>query len=259
MKSEFVSMVSHELRTPLTSIRGALGLLHGGALGEITPRAGRMVEIALESSDRLTRLINDILDLERIEAGVMTLKNRYLEVDDLLRTAVAHVSLLAEESGIALEIGPASGRVYADPDRVDQTLINLLGNAIKFSPSGSTVRVEAVALGAFVEFVVTDQGRGIPVDRLEEIFGRFQQVDSSDARAKGGSGLGLAISRSLVERMGGRIWAENNPGRGASLRFTLPAEPDGGESGVDGFGSAPVHFVPKPSPRPPVSPDRSVR
>jgi PAS domain S-box-containing protein len=224
MKSEFVSMVSHELRTPLTSIRGALGLLSGGALGPLAPNAGRMVDIALESSDRLTRLINDILDIERIEAGVVSMKRAFYPVRDLVSAAVNQVQLLAEQSEIGITVDAPSTPVYVDADRVVQTLVNLMGNAIKFSPSQTTVAIDAVERGTFVEVAIHDQGRGIPEVKLEEIFARFQQVDSSDARAKGGSGLGLAISRSLVERLGGRIWAENNPDGGATFRFTLPTE-----------------------------------
>jgi PAS domain S-box-containing protein len=224
MKSEFVSMVSHELRTPLTSIRGALGLLSGGALGPLAPNAGRMVDIALESSDRLTRLINDILDIERIEAGVVSMKRAFHSIGELISAAVDQVQLLAQQSHIAITVSAPGSRVYVDADRVVQTLVNLVGNAIKFSPSHTTVVVDAVERGTFVEVAIHDQGRGIPEGKLEEIFARFQQVDSSDARAKGGSGLGLAISRSLVERLGGRIWAENNPGGGATFRFTLPTE-----------------------------------
>jgi signal transduction histidine kinase len=234
MKSEFVSMVSHELRTPLTSIRGALGLLSGGALGELAPNAARMVDIALESSDRLTRLINDILDIERIEAGVVSMKRAFHPIDGLISAAVDQVQLLAEQSQIAIATSPAPGsRVYADADRVIQTLVNLVGNAIKFSPGMTTVVIDAVERGTFVEVAIHDQGRGIPEGKLEEIFARFQQVDSSDARAKGGSGLGLAISRSLVERLGGRIWAENNRGGGATFRFTLPTEAEFSSAGDD--------------------------
>lgn len=225
MKNEFVSLVSHELKTPLTAIRGSLGLLAGGALGELAPPATRMVEIAMESSERLTRLINEILDMERIESGAMPMEIGEHDVTDLLAAAQDQVQVLASEAGVRLEVGQAGGRVLADSDRVVQTLINLVGNAIKFSPPGSVVALE-VALGEDDElwFRVTDRGRGIPPGRLEAIFERFEQVDSSDAREKGGTGLGLAISRSIVERLGGRIWAENNdPGPGTRFTFTLPA------------------------------------
>jgi len=123
---------------------------------------------------------------------------------------------------VALRVTHVDGVVRADADRVIQTLLNLLGNAIKFSRPGQQVSLRSTRRGGFVEFEVADAGRGIPEDKLDAVFDRFQQVDSSDAREKGGSGLGLAISRSIVERLGGRIWAANNPDRGTSFRFTLP-------------------------------------
>ncbi len=226
MKSEFVSMVSHELRTPLTAIRGSLGLIAGGALGSVPAAASRMVDIALLSCERLTRLINEILDIERVESGVMSLDLDAHPALSLIEAAVGQVQVIAEEAGVPVVIEQADGVVYADADRVVQTLLNLVGNAIKFSEPGAPVRVSAERRGTFVQFCVADDGRGIPEDKLDSIFARFQQVDSSDAREKGGSGLGLAISRSIVERLGGRIWATNNPEHGASFRFTLPAPVD---------------------------------
>lgn len=223
MKNEFVSLVSHELKTPLTAIRGSLGLLAGGALGEIAPPATRMVEIALESSERLTRLINEILDMERIESGAVPMEIGTHPAEVLLAAAHDQVQVLATSAGIAVRVGRHEGVVAADADRVVQTLINLVGNAIKFSPPGSEVLLETVADAEMVLFRVADRGRGIPASRLEMIFERFEQVDSSDARDKGGTGLGLAISRSIVERQGGRIWAENNPEGGSTFYFTVPA------------------------------------
>ena len=222
LKNEFVSLVSHELKTPLTAIRGSLGLLAGGALGELTPAATRMVEIALESSERLTRLINEILDMERIESGSMPMQIGTHDVAGLLATVEDQVRVLAAEAGVVVQVDEASGLVVADADRVLQTLINLIGNAIKFSAPGSEVHLTAVPDGTNVTFSVRDQGRGVPESRLEIIFERFEQVDSSDAREKGGTGLGLSISRSIVERLGGRIWAVNNPDRGSTFAFTLP-------------------------------------
>ena len=222
MKNEFVSLVSHELKTPLTAIRGSLGLLAGGALGELAPPATRMVEIALESSERLTRLINEILDMERIESGSMPMQIGSHDVASLLAAADDQVRVLAGGAGIVVEIGAARGQVVADADRVVQTLINLVGNAIKFSSPGSVVTLSAVPDGTDILFTVRDQGRGVPENRLDVIFERFEQVDSSDAREKGGTGLGLSISRSIVERLGGRIWAENNLDGGSTFSFTLP-------------------------------------
>ena len=226
MKQEFISVVSHELRTPLTSIRGSLGLLAGGAVDGLPAGARRMVQIALDNSDRLTRLINDILDVERIESGSLPLEFTVRDSAELVATAVTALRPVAEAAGVTLVAGPAQGRVHADADRIVQALTNLVGNAVKFSAPGDRVTVAAELDGAHVTFRVEDQGRGIPGDKLESIFDRFQQVDSSDAREKGGTGLGLAITRSIVDRHGGRIWAESELGRGAVFRFTLPAVPD---------------------------------
>jgi PAS domain S-box-containing protein len=230
LKSEFVSMVSHELRTPLTAIRGSLGLIAGGAVGELSPPARRMVDIALASSDRLSRLINDILDIERIESGMLSMDLAMHPSRLLIESAVGQVQVLAEDAGVRVHVGSTEGEVYADADRVVQTLLNLLSNAIKFSARGGEVLVGSTSSGAFVEFAIRDHGRGIPEAKLDRIFSRFEQVDSSDAREKGGSGLGLSISRSIVERLGGRIWARNNADVGATFLFTLPAHAPGDAS-----------------------------
>lgn len=238
MKSEFVSMVSHELRTPLTAIRGALGLIAGGAVGELNPKTRRMVEIALVSTDRLGRLINEILDIERIESGMLSMELAIQPCRPLVEAAAAQVQVLAEEAGVRVSVGATEGQVHADADRVVQTLLNLLGNAIKFSHRGGYVSVHTQVKGEFVEFAIRDDGRGIPEDKLDHIFDRFSQVDSSDAREKGGSGLGLSISRSIVERLGGRIWARNNPGVGATFLFTLPThEPVDNPPPTDGVAA----------------------
>jgi PAS domain S-box-containing protein len=226
MKSEFVSMVSHELRTPLAAIRGSLGLIAGGALGDLTPSAMHMVDIALVSVERLTRLINEILDIERIESGMQPMELATHPAKALVESAVGQVQVIAAEAGVAVGVGHTDGQVYADADRVVQTLLNLLSNAIKFNHPGGSVLVSTKPSGAFIEFAIRDDGRGIPEDKLDSIFSRFQQVDSSDAREKGGSGLGLSISRSIVERLGGRIWAANNDGAGATFFFTLPVAPE---------------------------------
>ncbi|WP_127480463.1 sensor histidine kinase [Nocardioides pantholopis] len=222
MKNEFVSVVSHELRTPLTSIRGSLGLLAGGALGALGPRAQGIAETALESSERLTRLINDILDLDRIQSGSGDLELGTHDVADLIARSTGEMGAMADAVDVTLVNGPAGGRVFVDADRIVQTLTNLLGNAIKFSDPGSEVVVSATPGENEVVFSVLDHGRGIPADKLDAVFERFQQVDSSDARQKGGTGLGLAISRGIVERHGGRIWAESGPGLGTTVSFSIP-------------------------------------
>ncbi len=221
MKDEFVSVVSHELRTPLTSLRGALGLLQGGLL-DVPPTAQRMMRIAVESTDRLIRLINDILDVERIAAGKLALKRQVCPAADLIGRAVVEMRGLADQAEVRLDVGPVAGSVDADRDRIAQTLINLLSNAIKFSPAGGVVSLTAAEEDGAVGFRVSDQGPGIPPAQLDAVFGRFAQLDSSDTREKEGSGLGLAICRGIVEQHGGRIWAESELGHGATLQFTLP-------------------------------------
>ncbi|WP_157601964.1 response regulator [Promicromonospora kroppenstedtii] len=222
IKDEFVSVVSHELRTPLTAIRGALTLLDSNALADSPQQADRMVRIALTSSERLSRLVDDILDTERLEAGTTQLDLADHHVDTLVAAAIDQVSVLADDAGITLEAETSPEIVRADPGRIVQTLTNLLGNAVRFSPADSTVRVSATPVGDLVELRVDDEGRGIPPDKLEAIFGRFEQVDASDTRERGGSGLGLTIARSIVERHGGRLWAvSQGEGTGSSFRFTL--------------------------------------
>jgi len=222
MKNEFVSVVSHELRTPLTSIRGSLGLLAAGKGGELSSQGSRMVTIALESSERLTRLIEDMLDLERMESGSLTMVPIICEIRPLVNTALNEVDAMGRRYGVTVDAGDVDGVVRGDPDRIVQTLTNLLGNSIKFSPRGGTVRVSAGQRGPLVEFAIIDRGRGIPADRVERIFERFEQVDSSDSRERGGTGLGLSISRDIIELHGGSIWVESELGHGSTFRFTLP-------------------------------------
>lgn len=225
MKDEFISVVSHELRTPLTSIRGSLGLLEGELLGTVNEKVRRMLEIAVSNTDRLVRLINDILDVERIESTRVDLKLEECDALALMSDAAEAVRAVAANTEVQLEVSPAQLCVWADPDRIIQTLINLLGNAIKFSPPGSTVLLSVEQQGEEALFQVQDQGRGIPAEKLQTIFERFQQVDTSDTRAKDGSGLGLAICRGIVRRHGGRIWAESEPEKGSIFYFTLPTYP----------------------------------
>lgn len=224
MKNEFISIVSHELRTPLTSIRGSLGLLATGIYDNKPQKARHMLEIAVMDSDRLVRLVNDILDLERLDAGKVTLEKKLCDAADLMQQAAQTVQVIAQEAAITLCVSPVSTPAWADPDSIIQTLTNLLSNAIKFSPAGSTIWLTAQAASPYVLFAVKDQGRGIPKDKLETIFGRFQQVDDSDSRQKGGTGLGLAICRSIVQQHDGRIWAESILDRGSTFYFTLPKQ-----------------------------------
>lgn len=226
LKDEFVSTVSHELRTPLTSIRGALGLLSSGILGQVNDKSANLLRIALSNSDRLVRLINDILDLERIQSGREPLSFRAVSFDEIVQQAIEGMQPVADAAGVQLIHDANAVQLKADPDRLLQVLTNLLSNAIKFSPAGATVSVTLRSGSNSVVLSVIDQGRGIPADKLDKIFDRFQQVDASDARQKGGSGLGLAICRTIVQQHGGNIWAERNAVCGSTFRVLLPYEPE---------------------------------
>ena len=228
LKDEFVSTVSHELRTPLTSIRGALGLLSSGVMGTFDVKAQSLLRIALTNTERLIRLINDILDLERMDSGRSILDVSRCSLPDLIKQAMETMSAMADAAGVSVAISPAASVVLpsvffdGDEDRILQVLTNLLSNAIKFSPARTTVTIEVETPPEALIFRIADQGRGIPEDQLETIFERFKQVEYSDSRHRGGTGLGLAICRSIVQQHGGTIWAQRNPGSGVSLCVRLP-------------------------------------
>jgi PAS domain S-box-containing protein len=223
VKDEFISVVGHELRTPLTSIRGSLGLLEGGVFGELPQEAASMVALAVTNTDRLVRLINDILDIERMDAGRTELELAPVKASELVGNALQIVDMAATQARVTLATDvPEDLMVSVDSDRIVQVLVNLLGNAVKFSPRWSTVTVAVTAEHGRALFSIKDTGRGIPADRLETIFERFRQVDSSDAREKGGSGLGLTIARDIVEHHGGHMSVESEIGQGSTFYFTLP-------------------------------------
>ena len=215
-------MVSHELRTPLTAIRASLGLLSGGLLESQPERAARMLDVALRNTERLTRLVNDFLDLERMAAGKLEIVRTRFPVRDLVAQAAEEMRPMVDRANVWLVCDLPDIVAEVDADRVHQVLNNLLSNAVKFSPQGGTVWVGAAARDDELELWVRDQGPGIPPAKLESVFERFEQLDASDARLKGGSGLGLAICRSIVRLHGGRIWAESQPGRGSTFRVSLP-------------------------------------
>jgi signal transduction histidine kinase/CheY-like chemotaxis protein len=231
LKDEFISTVSHELRTPLTSIRGALGLLSSGIIGDVDAKALNLLRIAVTNTDRLIRLINDILDLERMESGRAPLQIRRCSLRDLAQQAIDTMTPMADANSVHLALEPSSIAHVAypeslffdgDSDRILQVLTNLLSNAIKFSPVASTVRIYTEATSDSILLKVVDEGRGIPSDKLDTIFDRFQQIEPSDARQKGGTGLGLAICRSIVQQHSGSIWAQRNLGPGTTLYVMLP-------------------------------------
>jgi PAS domain S-box-containing protein len=223
MKDEFISIVSHELRTPLTSLHSALKILTTGRLGTLSTDGQQMLEIADENTERLVRLVNNVLDLQRIESSKVTMEKQICSAADLMIQATEAMQPMAQQHGITLTAAPTPIEMCVDPDYIVQALTNLLSNAIKFSQPSSTVWLTVESLSSSeVLFRVRDRGQGIPTDKLESIFERFHQVDSSDSRKKGGTGLGLAICRKIIEQHGGKIWAESILGKGSTFSFTLP-------------------------------------
>lgn len=227
MKSEFIATVSHELRTPMTSIKGSLGLVLGGASGELPADARDLLTIAQNNTDRLIRLINDILDISRIEAGKMEIRRVPLSVADAVKRAVQEMDGFARQRSIKVrtEIPEGLPRVMADPDRLEQVLVNLISNAVKFSPAGTEVLLRAEQDQTRVRIDVVDQGPGIPAEQATAIFEKFHRIDNAASRKTGGTGLGLAICRAIVEEHGGTIWVDSQPGEGATFSFVLPTEP----------------------------------
>ena len=222
MKSEFISIASHEMRTPLTSIHGVVKLLCAGRLGELSEAGSKMAKMALRNSDRLVNLVSDILDLERMKSGRDEITKVDCNSTQSIERAIDTVSSMAKEKNIVLETNAKSNEFLGDRDRLTQALTNLLSNAIKFSPENSKVTIASRLEDDKILFSVTDRGRGIPADKLETIFERFQQVDASDSRKKGGTGLGLAICRHIIEQHGGKIWVESIYGKGSTFYFTIP-------------------------------------
>ncbi len=224
LKDEFISTVSHELRTPLTSIRGSLGLLEAGVVGELPEKAQEMLRISIANSERLGHLIDDLLDIEKMESGHLALDMHTLELMPLLEKAMKELQSYGREHQVSFHLGSAvSGAwVRVDEGRFAQVMGNLLSNAAKYSPAASPVVVDVKRLDHQVEISVTDKGPGIPLEFQSQVFAKFSQADSSSTRSKGGTGLGLAISKSVVEQMGGKIAFETVPSSYTRFYFRLP-------------------------------------
>jgi PAS domain S-box-containing protein len=240
LKDEFIGIVSHELRTPLTSMQGALGLLAMGLMDDEPAQMKQMIEIASIETERLVRMVNNILDLDKLDADFdsQCLEPEWCDAAAMIRTATDAMIGSAAAAGVDLELDCPAVQILVVPDRIVQTLTNLLSNAIKFSPPNSTISIDAKMIDELIpdsmspinstqssrqlRISIKDCGRGIPADKLDSIFGRFQQVDASDSRDKGGTGLGLAICKSIIEQHQGRIWVESLWGEGSTFFLTLP-------------------------------------
>lgn len=224
MKSEFISTVSHELRTPLTSIYGALGLILSGAAGEISDNAKDLIDIANNNSSRLINLINDILDIEKIEAGKMKFNIDVLEIMSIVEQTIKDNDAYAQKYNVKYELIESlpEAKIKADKDRLIQVITNLLSNAAKFSSKDSSVKISVLRLDKSIRVTVTDKGPGIPEEFQSQIFQKFAQADSSDSRQKGGTGLGLNICKAIIEKMGGNIGFETKINKGATFYFDLP-------------------------------------
>lgn len=226
MKSQFVSTVSHELRTPLTAISGSLGLLAGGALGEVSPPMQKLLDIALRNSRSLNQLVNDLLDLDRLAVNQLQFDMQRQRLNPLLEQALEVNRSYASQFQVTLESDfEEDVWVTTDAQRLGQVLTNLLSNAAKFSRPGGVVTLRSTLEVGRVRISVIDHGQGIPIEAQHRLFERFFQVDSSDTRQRGGTGLGLAIVRELVERMGGQVGLFSKPGEGSVFWCLLDAEP----------------------------------
>jgi signal transduction histidine kinase len=222
MKTEFISVASHELRTPMTSIKGSIDLVLGNFAGPITSETRELLEIAHKSCDRLIRLINDILDLAKIEAGQIKLKWVPLDLSDLVERSIRGIKSYADQAGVKITfVRPqTAATVAADKDRIEQVVTNLLSNAVKFSPENGEITVDVSINADCIGCMVADRGCGIAEQDLEKVFGKFQQVGESSR--KGGTGLGLAIAQRLVLEHGGKIWVESRINEGSRFIFTIP-------------------------------------
>jgi signal transduction histidine kinase len=238
LKNEFISTVSHELRTPLTSIHGSLGLIASGMGGELSPRARQLLEVANRNCQRLVRLVNDVLNLQRIESGAARFDPRPLEIASLLEQATEANQSYGSRFGVSfvLEDAPRGALVRADADGLMQVMANLLSNAAKFSPANGTVLVSAERRGRYIRVRVTDRGPGVPEEFRCRIFEMFAQGGALEGRDREGSGLGLSITKAILDRLGGRIGFDSDAGAGTTFYFDLAEYHEAG-AGADSEAS----------------------
>ena len=222
LKQEFISMISHELRSPLNSVLGFLEMLPEGVYGDLNSQGKDKVGVAERNINRLVRLINDLLDIDRMESGRLSMEIQDVDLKQIIERSVEAVKSLADQEQITIDVPDAHAVVTADGERLVQVMVNLLSNAIKFSPSGGKIDVGLTSQNDWVEVRVSDQGRGIPEKFKQMIFEKFQQVTASDWRQKGGTGLGLAISKAIIDQHHGSIGVESEEGKGSTFWFRLP-------------------------------------
>ncbi len=226
IKSEFVSTVSHELRTPLTSIKEGVLLVLDQTAGKINDTQKRCLTIAQQEVDRLARIINNLLDISRIEAGKVELKKRWVNIAELSKEVLTSLQSQAKDKGIHLRFEPPTDlpKMYIDPDRIKEVFINLLGNALKFTLRRGKITLRIEDKKDEVEVSVSDTGPGIPADQMDKIFDKFHQVEGASFSGTGGTGLGLPIAQKIIEMHQGRIWVKSRLGRGSRFIFTLPKD-----------------------------------
>lgn len=229
LRNEFLAMVTHDMRTPLASLQGMLGLLDKGVLGELNGQGKQLVQSVGPKFDRMMRLINDMIDLEKIGAGRMRLECVNLALNDIIQNVMQIVQMQASEKNISLQLRAEPCMCWGDRDQLARVLQNLLSNAIKFSEENSTVIIMVEDTGTAARVSVSDGGRGIPENRLHRIFEKFEQVEVADAKKRGGAGLGLAICKAIVAEHQGKIGVYNNPERGSTFWFTVPKSQSGAE------------------------------
>lgn len=224
LQAEFLSIVSHELRTPLTSIRATVDLIASGKLGTVPSGVDRAIAIAKRNSYRLSELIDDLLDLQKLEAGQMEMTLEPIDIIQVVETYVEDMQSYADTRQIGLKFTTAASSlaVYSDPARLGQVIMNVISNAVKFSPVGGEVKIVVERFEKHVEIQVVDCGPGIPAGAENKVFGRFEQVEQSATRAKGGTGLGMNISKLILEQLGGKIFYESKLGQGTAFYVSIP-------------------------------------
>lgn len=222
LKNEFISVVSHELRTPLTSIKGSLGLIIAKDKENLTPQTQQLLEISNKNCERLIRLINDILDVEKMESGKLDFKFNKINLRNVILHAIDETKAFAEKYQVSIKFADCDAWVIGDYDRLIQVMINLMSNAIKFTPPKGSIMIDMEYKNDYVTICVTDKGAGIPKDFQEKIFNKFAQADSASTREKGGTGLGLNICQAILEKHNSQVYFSTQEGKGTTFYFSLP-------------------------------------